>query len=70
MLIRVLETETYISPLDLYLDSRLVVFRGRLASSWIGQLIKEVYKVIQWRLQNKKGHRKGRKSIPGLEMDK
>ena len=68
--IKVLETETYIPSLDLYLDGRLTVFRDQLASSWVNQLIKEVYKVIQQRLQNKKGHRKGHKSIPGLEVDK
>ena len=32
-LVRALETKTYIPPLDLYLDSRLVVFRDCLANS-------------------------------------
>ena len=31
--IRVLETETYTPPLDLYLDKRLVAFRDRLTNS-------------------------------------
>ena len=68
--VRALETETYIPPLDLYLDGRLAAFRDRLASSRVGQSIKEACKAIQRRLRNKKGRRKGRKTIPGLDVNK
>ena len=44
--VRALETETYTPPLDLYLDGRLAAFRARLATSQVGQLIQEAYKVI------------------------
>ena len=45
------------------------MFRDRLASSRVGQSIKEACKAIQWRLRNKKGRRKGRKTIPGLDVN-
>jgi hypothetical protein len=67
--IRALETETHTPPLDLYLDGRLTAFRARLASSQVGQSIQDACRVIQQRLRNKKGRRKGRKPIPGLGVD-
>jgi hypothetical protein len=67
--IRVLETETYTPPLDLYLDGRLAAFRDRLANSQVGQSIQEACKVIQRRLRNKKGRRRGYRPIPSLFKD-
>jgi hypothetical protein len=67
--IRALETETHTPPLDLYLDSRLAAFRERLASSPVGQLIQEACKVIQRRLRNRKGRRRGYRPIPSLAKD-
>ncbi len=64
--VRALETETYTPPLDLYLDGRLAAFRSRLADSQVGQSIQEAYKVIQRRLRNKKGRRRGYRPNPGL----
>ena len=46
ILIKILETKTYISLLDFYLDKRLAVFRDRLANSQVGQSIQKVCKVI------------------------
>jgi hypothetical protein len=67
--IRALETETYTPPLDLYLDGRLAAFRDRLANSRVGQSIQEACKVIQRRLRNKKGRRRGYRPIPSLFKD-
>ena len=67
--IRALETETYTPPLDLYLDGRLAAFRDRLANSQVGQAIQEACKVIQRRLRNKKGRRRGYRPIPSLFKD-
>ncbi len=68
-LVRALETETYIPPLDLYLDSRLAAFRDRLANSQVGQSIQRACKVIQQRLRNKKGRRRSHRPIPGQASD-
>ena len=67
--IKALETETYTPPLDLYLDGRLAAFRDRLANSQVGRSIQEACKVIQRRLWNKKGRRRGYRPIPSLAKD-
>ena len=67
--IRALEIETYIPPLDLYLDGRLAAFRDQLANSQVGQSIQEACKVIQRKLRNKKGRRRGYRPIPSLVKD-
>jgi hypothetical protein len=64
--VKALEIETHTPPLDLYLDGRLAAFRDRLANSKVGQLIQEACRVIQRRLRNKKGRRKGYRPIPSL----
>jgi hypothetical protein len=67
--IRALETETYITPIDLYLDGRLAAFREKLANSQVGQTIQEACKVIQRRLRNRKGRRRGYRPIPSVAKD-
>jgi hypothetical protein len=46
-----LETETYIPPIDLYLDSRVAAFQKRLQSSSSYELVRNVCKVIQRRIK-------------------
>ena len=67
--IRALETETFVPPLDLYLDGRLAAFRGKLASSPVGQSIQDACKAIQRRLRNKKGRRRGHRPVPSVSRD-
>lgn len=57
-------------PIDLYLDSRLALFRDRLANSQAGKAIQEACRGIQRRLRNKKGRRQSHREIPSLAKDK
>ena len=67
--VRALETETHTPPIDLYLDGRLAAFKDRLANSQVGRSIQEACRVIQRRLRNKKGRRRGYRPIPSLASD-
>jgi hypothetical protein len=51
--IRTLETETYVPPLDLYLNNRLVQFESRLEESDTGQLIKNSCARVAAKLRNR-----------------
>ena len=67
--VKALEIKTYTPPINLYLDGRLAAFRDRLANSQVGRSIQEACRVIQRRLQNKKGRRRGYRPIPSLASD-
>jgi hypothetical protein len=49
---RILEVETYISPLDIYLDSRVAAFRQRLRISEVELIIERAYERLKIRLRN------------------
>jgi hypothetical protein len=53
-----LETEVYVLPIDLYLDSWLVAFQDRLTNSEIGQFIEKVCQTIQNRIKNRREHKR------------
>jgi hypothetical protein len=57
-----LETEAYIPPIDLYLDSWLAAFQNRLTSSGVGQLIEKACRTIQNRIRNRRGHKKAQEA--------
>ena len=49
--IAVLKTKTHISPLDLYLNTRLVVFKQQYKYSNMKSLVRKTYKKIRICLQ-------------------
>jgi hypothetical protein len=57
-----LETEAYVSPIDLYLDSWLVAFQNRLTSSGVDQLIEKACQTIQNRIRNRRGHKRAQEA--------
>jgi hypothetical protein len=57
-LTQTLETEAYVLPIDLYLDSWLTAFQNRLTNSGVGQLIEKVCQTIQNRIRNRRRHKK------------
>jgi hypothetical protein len=61
-LTQALETEAYVPPIDLYLDSWLAVFQNRLTNSEVGQLIEKVCQTIQNRIKNRRGHKKAQEA--------
>jgi hypothetical protein len=54
--VRALETETFVPPLDLYLNGRVAQFEGRLEESGMGQLIRDSCAVIARKLRNRRPH--------------
>src|SRR4029077_4460543 len=56
--VRALETETYIPPLDLYLNGGVALFEKRLEESGMGQLIRNSCAAIAQRLR-RRGRRRG-----------
>jgi hypothetical protein len=53
-----LETEAYVPPIDLYLDSWLTAFQNRLTNSGVGQLIEKACWTIQYRIRNRRGYKR------------
>jgi hypothetical protein len=65
-----LETEAYVLPIDLYLDSQLAAFQNRLASSEVGQLIEKACQTIQNRIKNRKEHKRAQETSIGEQRQK
>jgi hypothetical protein len=57
-----LETEAYVLPIDLYLNSWLVAFQNRLTNSEVSQTIKKVCQTIQNRIKNRRRHKRAQKA--------
>jgi hypothetical protein len=57
-----LETEAYVPPIDLYLDSWLAAFQNRLTNSEVGQLIEKACQTIQNRIRNRRGHKRAQEA--------
>jgi hypothetical protein len=57
-----LETEAYVSPIDLYLDSWLTAFQNRLTNSGISQTIEKACQTIQNRIKNRRGHKRAQEA--------
>jgi hypothetical protein len=57
-LTQTLETEAYVSPIDLYLDSRLAAFQNRFTNSGISQTIEKACQTIQNRIKNRREHKR------------
>jgi spore cortex formation protein SpoVR/YcgB (stage V sporulation) len=57
-----LETEAYVLPIDLYLDSRLAAFQDRLTNSEIEQLIEKACQTIQNRIRNRREHKRAQEA--------
>jgi hypothetical protein len=60
-----LETEAYVPPIDLYLDSWLTAFQNRLTNSGVGQLIEKACRTIQNRIRNRREHKKAQETSIG-----
>jgi len=54
--VRALETETFVPPLDLYLNGRVAQFEGRIEESGMGQLIRDSCATIARKLWNRRRH--------------
>ena len=54
--VRALETETFVPPLDLYLNGRVAQFEGRIEESGMGQLIRDSCATIARKLRNRRRH--------------
>jgi len=52
--VRALETETYIPPLNIYLDSRLATFRTRLKDTGLERIIEKQCEKLRQRLQRRR----------------
>ena len=66
---RILEVETCIPPLNIYLDSRVAAFRQRLRISGTGRVIERAYERLKIRFRNRRGRRRRVKITPGLLKD-
>jgi hypothetical protein len=62
---RIVEMEIYISFLNIYLNSRITVFRQRLRISKIRLIIERVYERLKIRFRNRKKRRRRAKITPG-----
>jgi len=60
-----LETEAYVPPIDLYLDSRLAAFQNRLTNSGVSQTIEKACQTIQNRIKNRRGHKRAQEASIG-----
>jgi hypothetical protein len=56
-LIESLETETFVPPIDLYLDKRCARYRQRTHSTPVRRYIVEQCNIVQRRIQGKRGRR-------------
>ena len=63
-LVRSLETEANVPPLDLYLNKRLADFEARLEATGKGQLIRNACAAVANRLKNRLKNRRGRPREP------
>jgi hypothetical protein len=54
--VRSLETETFVPPLDLYLNGRVAQFEGRIEASGMAQLIRDSCTAIARKLRNLRRH--------------
>jgi hypothetical protein len=54
--VRALETETFVPPLDLYLNGRVAQFERRIEESGMGQLIRDSCASIARKLRNRRRH--------------
>ena len=54
--VRSLETETFVPPLDLYLNGRVALFEGRIEESGMAQLIRDSCTTIARKLRNRRRH--------------
>jgi hypothetical protein len=65
-----LETEVYVPPIDLYLDSRLAAFQDRLTNSEVGQLIEKACQTIQNRIRNRREHKRAQEASIGEQRQR
>jgi hypothetical protein len=61
-LTQTLETEAYVLPIDLYLNSWLAAFQNRLTNSGVGQLIEKACWTIQNRIRNRREYKKAQET--------
>ena len=54
--VRSLETETFVPPLDLYLNGRVVQFEGRIEESGMARLIRDCCTTIARKLRDRRRH--------------
>src|SRR6266536_3328069 len=55
---RILKVETYITPLNIYLDNRVAAFRQRLRISGTGRVIERAYERLKIRFRNRRERRR------------
>ena len=62
---RMVEVETFVPPLDLYLNGRIAAFQKRLEDSGLDKEIRQACGEIRRRLRGKRGRRKAHCPTPG-----
>jgi hypothetical protein len=67
--IKRLETETYVLPLDIYLDSRLASFRKRLEDSSQAAVIRQACAGVRAKLRTRGPRQRGNPRARGRDLD-
>jgi hypothetical protein len=69
--IRQLETESYVPPLDLWLNRRITRFQAQIEHSGIGQKVRDACKVIRYKiLRRTTCQRRAKAQVVGRAMDR